>query len=132
MKQIACCIVLHPTGTPRRILIADHPTQGHQLIKTVLQTAEDPTSAAQRTLFEHAGLSAGSILPFGQNGEIAQDENWHFLLCRVTEPVRNEWQIADPFADGLPVRLHWQDLDDLPETMHRHHRRAFSWVQMTL
>ncbi|MEM6309360.1 MAG: NUDIX domain-containing protein [Pseudomonadota bacterium] len=132
MKHVACCIVLHPTGTPRRTLIADHPDQGHQIIKTALRDDEDPTNAAQRALLDYAGLSAGSVLPLGQNGEVAQNENWHFLLCRVTEPVRDEWQNADPEGGGSPIRLYWQDLDEVPETMNRHHRRAFSWVQMAL
>ena len=132
MKHITCPIVLHPTGTPRRVLVLTHPDTGTHMMRSALKEGEDPTTAASRALFEATGLETSDVLPLGQNGEIAQNENWHFMLCRVTEPVRNEWK--HPSADGsdVPVTAQWHELDETPEGMHRHFRRAFAWIQMEL
>ena len=91
MIHKACPVVLHPDGAPLRHVQYRHPETGLQLVTTTIPQGDTPMRAAAQHLFKTTGLETSAAIPLGQSDDIANAERWHFTLCRIKPPVRDEW-----------------------------------------
>ncbi len=131
--QIACPIPLHPDGFPQRIPVLRHPTAGFRLVKSAINTGERPETAAARALFDQSGLETRSAVMLGTSQSLGDDAQWHFSLCRVVPPVRDQW--AHLFAANGRERseFRWLALDaDLPQPFDPICQRALNWIRNAL
>lgn len=133
MRQVACPVALHPDGSLRRIAIFEHPKAGLQLVKGGIQAGEHPTAAAARELFEESGLETISAIPVGTSPDIQHGEVWHFALCRIKLPVRDQWQHHCADDGGHLFRFSWMPLDAAPQSgFEQRYLRALDWIRSTL
>ncbi len=115
-----------------RHLLLHHPSAGLQLVKGTVEPGEDPTRAAARELFEEAGLETVAATPMGASETIQPGEVWHFALCRVRPPVRDNWQHLAPDDGGTLFRFSWLELDADHTEMEARYSRALKWIQNAL
>ncbi len=133
MRRVAWPVALHPDGAPRRIPAFAHSMAGLQLIKGGIRPQERPQAAVARQLFEESGLETRAALPIGQSTGIVGGECWHFALCRLVPPVRDQWQHLCADDGGHLFRFFWLDLDaDTPEGFDPHHARVHQWIRAAL
>lgn len=129
----ACPVALHPDGAPRRIAAFTHPQAGQQLVKGIIAKGERPDSAAARELFEESGLETRAALHLGRSDEIVQGEIWHFSLCRLVSPVRQQWQHFCTDDGGHLFRFFWLPLDEpLPAGFAKPYQNAITWIKKAL
>ena len=128
MIQKACAVVLHPDGDPLRVLMFEHPQAGLQLIKGGIKSGETIAYAGMRELYEESGLETVSAHVIGASDRIVEGQEWHFVLCRIKTPVRDQWQHFYTDDGGHLFRFFWQDLNTLPET-HPTFVNAFKEIQ---
>ncbi len=102
MKQIACPVALHPDGATRRIAVYQDPTGGLKLAHTITPSPQDAAGKAARLLFAMSALETRAALPIGTLATSSQ--MWHFALCRIVPPVREQWKHLHADAGTL---LHW-------------------------
>lgn len=129
----ACPVPLHPDGAPLRIAMFKHPVAGMQLVKGTMLESETPERAAARELFEESGLETRSALRLGASEEIVAGQIWHFSLCRVVPPVRDQWQHACTDDGGHLFKFHWHALDEsAPHDLAPPFQRALAWITEAL
>ncbi|MEO9822675.1 MAG: hypothetical protein ABJ370_17045 [Paracoccaceae bacterium] len=130
MIHKACPVVLHPDGAPLRHLQYRHPETGLQLVTTTIPQDDNPVRSATHYLFKATGLETSAAIPLGHSDEIANKERWHFTLCRIKPPVRDEW--AHVNADDPTYRLlcSWFLLDDISPDMSASCINALRWIHL--
>jgi 8-oxo-dGTP pyrophosphatase MutT (NUDIX family) len=107
----ACAVVLRHRAGTREVLVFRHPKAGMQLVKGTLEPDETPVRAAQRELFEEAGVpteSEGRVI--GSDGSIAEGQIWHFVLCPVSE-LPEQWTFQCHDDGGHLFSFSWHGLD---------------------
>lgn len=130
MKQTACPVALHPDGATRRIAICLHPQTGPQLMKAT--AGADPAGTAARALYALSMLETRAAIPIGTAPEIAPDTQWHFALCRIVPPVRENWQHL-PKGTGDLLKFTWMPLDAAPmDGFDAADLRALDWIRAAL
>lgn len=133
MREVACPVALHLDGVPRRIAVFEHPQAGLQLVKGGIRTGERPEQAAARELFEESGLETRAAIYLGQSAEILPQSRWHFSLCRLAGPLRDDWKHLCADGGGHLFRFFWLDLDaPLPAGFAPPFRRAVDWIRGAL
>ncbi len=132
MIHKACPVALHPDGWPPRIAAFKHPQAGFQLVKGNIEPNENPDRAAARELFEESGLETRATLPLGQSKDIATDQTWHFTLCRIAPPIREQWQHFTKDDGGHLFKFHWHSLEDETPDWHPHYQAAINWIKAAL
>lgn len=133
VREVACPVALHLDGVPRRIAGFEHPQAGLQLVKGGIKPGERPEQAAARELYEESGLETRAAIHLGQSTEIAADSRWHFSLCRLAGPLREQWQHRCADDGGHLFRFFWIDLDaPLPKGFATPFQRAFDWIRGSL
>lgn len=132
MRAVACPIALHPDGAPRRIPVFQHPTAGLQLVKGSIRTGERHEAAATRELYEGSGLETRNALYLGSSQNIQRDTEWHFTLCRIVPPVREEWAHHCTDDGGHLFKFHWISLDSPTPEMHPIFQDAIAWIRSAL
>jgi len=131
MIHKACAVALHPDGAPLRVAAFRHPQAGLQLPKGSVEQDENPTRAAARELFEETGLETISAIPLGQTETIVSGEIWHFALCRVKPPVRDQWRHLCPDDGGHLFECFWHPLTGA-EPFPAPYNAALHWVAQEL
>ncbi|MEL6701437.1 MAG: NUDIX domain-containing protein, partial [Pseudomonadota bacterium] len=106
MTARACPVALHPDGGVLRIAAFRHPLAGLQIPKGRIEPGEDATRAAARELFEETGLETVAAVPMGSTQ--ITDQEWHFALCRVKPPVRDQWRHLCADDGGHLFDCFWQ------------------------
>lgn len=131
MKIIACPVALHPDGATHRIAIGQHPTEGLQLVTAIAPTPQDAAGCAARALFDMSALETRAALPIGTSPNIETNTEWHFALCRIVPPVREEWKHLH--ADtGTLLHFSWMPLDAEIDGLTPQDLRALDWIRATL
>ena len=129
MKQIACPVALHTDGATHRIAVYQDPTGGLHLAHTITPSSQDATGIAARLLFAMSALETRAALPIGTAATSA--EMWHFALCRIVPPVREQWK--HPHAEtGTLLHWRWMPLDAPLEGLSAQDTRALEWIKATL
>ena len=105
-------LLLHPGGSPLRILAFTHPLTGAQIVKGTIEEGEHPTRAAARELWEESGLNAISALELAVRDDIWPGERWHFILTRVRGPVPERFQHFCKDDGGHLFKFWWHDLSE--------------------
>lgn len=131
MKIIACPVVLHPDGALRRIAVLQDPSGDLQLVKAAAPDPEDATGAAARALYAMSALETRAALPIGTSNTINADEVWHFALCRIVPPVREQWKHLDANSSKL-LHFSWMSLDASFDGFCAQDKRALDWIKATL
>lgn len=131
MRHIACPVALHPDGGLRRIAMCLHPENGPQLLQTSVGDPTQASGTAARVLFARSALETRAALLIGTSTDINPDEIWHFALCRIVPPVREQWQHLDPTSGAL-LRFSWTTLDAPPNDLSAPDARALDWIRTTL
>lgn len=132
MRAVACPIALHPDGAQRRIAVLLHPLAGMQLVSANIPGTENPAAAAARALYAHSGLETRAALPIGTSSDIHTNEHWHFALCRIVPPVRDQWQHLHSEGEHL-LKFSWMPLDrPVLDGFASHHIRALDWIKAAL
>lgn len=93
-----CPVVIREHDSGKQILLFHHPLAGVQLAKGTIEADESQQSAAERELFEEAGVRLRALEPIGQ---------WQY--CPAS-PIWYFWQMED--AGHLPERWVQHCLDD--------------------
>ncbi len=124
----ACPIALHPDGAPLRIAAFKHPHAGLQIVKGTIEPGENPARAAARELFEESGLETKSAIVIGDSPDIADNQHWHFALCRIAPPVRDHWQHFCKDDGGHLFKFFWHPLDGSPEGFAPPFQNALGWI----
>jgi 8-oxo-dGTP pyrophosphatase MutT (NUDIX family) len=120
----ACPVVLRDAATTE-ILVFEHPLAGVQLVKGSIEANETAAEAAQRELFEEAGLVGIVTTDLGAWEARALAQVWSFHLCNVDQPLRDEWIHHTEDDDGHDFRFFWRPLDvDLGPSAHAVYRDA--------
>lgn len=131
MNIIACPVAFHPDGVTRRIAVYRHPENGPQLITTSASTPVAATNAAAQALYTMSALETRAALPIGTSQDINADELWHFALCRIVPPVREEWKNLCPTSATL-LHFSWMPLDTPLNDFSEPDMRALDWIKATL
>jgi hypothetical protein len=129
MKQIACPVALHPDGATRRIAIFQDPTGSLQLAHTIAPSPQDATGSAARLLYAMSALETRAALPIGTLA--TSTEMWHFALCRIVPPVRDQWKHLHA-ETGTLLHWTWMPLDAPLEGLRPQDTRALEWITATL
>lgn len=129
MKLIACPVALHPDGVTRRIAVCQHPTTGLQLVKAEAASTPEATQTAARTLYAMSMLETRAALPIGTSRDIDAASLWHFALCRIVPPVREQWKHLH--GDHL-LHFTWMPLDASLHGFTTLDLRALEWIRATL
>ncbi|MEM9584495.1 MAG: NUDIX domain-containing protein [Pseudomonadota bacterium] len=112
--------------------VFEHPRAGFQLVKGGIKSNESPEAASARELFEESGLETRATLALGQSGKIADEQLWHFTLCRIAPPVRDRWQHFTRDDGGHLFRFHWLNLQDQTPDWHPHFQAAINWIKAAI
>lgn len=108
----ACAVVLRDRGGTAEVLVFRHPKTGMQLVKGTIEPEETPVRAAQRELFEEAGvptLSEGRVL--GSDESIAEGQIWYFVLCPVSE-LPEQWTFQCHDDGGHLFSFSWHGVGE--------------------
>jgi 8-oxo-dGTP pyrophosphatase MutT (NUDIX family) len=107
----ACPVVLRQRGGATEVLVFRHPLAGMQLVKGTIEADEKPSRAAQRELFEEAGVpTLGEGRQLGSDGTIAEGQVWHFVLCPVSD-LPERWTFHTHDDGGHLFAFSWHGLD---------------------
>lgn len=130
MKRRACPVALHPDGSTRRIAFCQHPQNA--LIAGDLGVEERADAIAARLLFAQCGLETRAALSIGTLNNAERDIEWHFALCRIVPPVREQWQHLHA-ADTALLKFIWLPLDTpFPEVISNADVQALNWIKSNL
>ena len=133
MRQVACPVALHPDGALRQIAVFKHPQAGMQLVKGGIKPGEPQMAAASRELYEESGLETRATLLIGSASDIHPDEVWHFTLCRVVPPIREQWQHYCADDGGHLFHFLWMALDTPAQSgFDPRYLRALDWLRANL
>ncbi|MEO9516523.1 MAG: hypothetical protein ABJH45_15245 [Paracoccaceae bacterium] len=130
MIHKACPVVLHPDGAPLRHLQYRHPETGLHLVTTTIPQGDNPVRSAAQYLFKATGLETSAAIPLGHSDDIADTERWHFTLCRIKPPVRDEWFHVNPDAPSSRLHCSWFPVDDSDPEMSASCINALSWIRL--
>jgi hypothetical protein len=129
MKQIACPVALHPDGAMRRIAVYHHPSGSLHLAQAITPSPQDAASTAARLLFAMSALETRAALPIGTSATSRQ--MWHFALCRLKPPVREQWKHLHTETNTL-LHWTWMPLDAPIEGLSAQDTRALEWIKASL
>ncbi|MEP2639306.1 NUDIX domain-containing protein [Roseobacter sp.] len=133
MRDVACPVAVHLDGVPRRIAAFEHPQAGLQIVKGGVRPDERPDQAAARELFEETGLETRAAVYLGHSDDIVDQQRWHFTLCRLAGPLRDQWQHLCADDGGHLLRCFWVPLDQpLPTGFAPQYDRALHWMRAAL
>ena len=130
-RAVVCPVALHPDGAPLRIPIFEHPLAGFQLVKGGLRIGERTEAGAARELFEESGLETRSALYLGESDAIQEGASWHFSLCRLAPPVREQWQHFCKDDGGHLFKFSWIELNTSNQ-LNPPFSDALAWIRATL
>lgn len=131
MNIIACPVALHPDGATRRIAVYQTPDGTHHLIKTNAPSQIEATRAAAQKLYAMSALETRAALPIGTSSDINLDEIWHFHLCRIVPPIREQWKHICPDTSAL-LQFSWMPLDTPLDNFSERDTNALRWIKATL
>ncbi|WP_298858355.1 hypothetical protein [uncultured Sulfitobacter sp.] len=131
MTIIACPVALNPDGATRRIAVYQTPDGTQHLVKTIVPTADKATRAAAQALYTVSTLETRAALPIGTSSEITADEVWHFTLCRIAPPIREQWKHVCADTSAL-LQFSWMTLDIPLNGFTETDKRALDWIKATL
>lgn len=93
LRHMLCPVALHPDGAPLRLPVIVQPDGSQALVHCPETSANNRAQTAADALFIQTGLETRDALLIGHDeGTIERGALWHFCLCRVTPPVRAQWQ----------------------------------------
>jgi 8-oxo-dGTP pyrophosphatase MutT (NUDIX family) len=128
----ACPVALHPDGAPLRVAAFRHPKAGLQIVKGTVEPGEGVARAAARELLEESGLETRSAIVIGESADIAEGQHWHFVLCRIAPPVRDQWQHYCRDDGGHLFTFFWQGFDAPRDGFAQPSRGALHWIAQAL
>ena len=131
MTIIACPVALHPDGVTRRIAVYQNPEGAMHLVKTTTLKATEATRAAAQSLYTVSTLETRAALPIGISSNINADELWHFALCRIVPPIREQWKHICPDTSAL-LQFTWMPLDAALDDFSERDKRALDWIKAAL
>lgn len=86
-----CPVVLKKYAGDLQILLFRHPLAGVQLVKGTIEKGEDPQIAAERELFEEAGIHLRAAKALGQWRYNATSPLWHFWQMDTADHLPETW-----------------------------------------
>ncbi len=109
-----CPVVLRNSGNARELLLFEHPLADVQLVKGTLELTDNSyESAALRELKEESGLSKVSTAKYLGSWESGfQNQQWHFVLCEITEILPNHWRFYTQDDGGHDFKFFWYKLGE--------------------
>lgn len=131
MSIIACPVALHPDGTTQRVAVYQTTQGSKHLVKTTTASSNEATRAAAQTLYSMSALETRAALPIGTSADINPDDVWHFALCRIVPPIREQWKHICPDTSAL-LQFSWMPLGATFEEFSGADTRALNWVKANL
>ncbi|ELA6986469.1 NUDIX domain-containing protein [Vibrio parahaemolyticus] len=109
-----CPVVLRNSGNARELLLFEHPLADVQLVKGTFELTDNSyESAALRELKEESGLSNVSTAKYLGSWESGfQNQQWHFVLCEITEKLPNHWRFYTQDDGGHDFNFFWYELGE--------------------
>lgn len=99
------------------ILAFQHPLAGFQLVKGTIEPNENPREAAIRELEEESGiLNAAIAFDLGVWESGYQNQIWSFHICKVDQPIPDNWIHHTSDDGGHDFRFFWHLLDSQPSS----------------
>lgn len=107
----ACPVVIRNDEAGMQILLFRHPLAGVQLAKGTIEEGERPQVAAERELFEEAGIRLRALKPLGQWQYCPESPVWHFWQMDAADRLPQSWTHYCLDDGGHNFEFFWHPLD---------------------
>ena len=107
----ACAVVIRELDGETSILAFRHPQAGCQLVKGSIESGESPAAAAERELWEEAGLRARASIDLGTFDTQHEHQVWSIHVCTTESDLPNNWTHGCEDDGGHSFEFFWHPLD---------------------